>query len=59
MAQTHYTLMEKDFDSEMSNAWKIVDDAPEFDTANAAAEWLKAKGVEYLDNYRAILNWTD
>lgn len=59
MAQTYYRLMEKDFDAEMSNEWKWVDNAPKFDTITDAVEWLKAQGVKYLDQYRAVANWME
>jgi hypothetical protein len=59
MAQTYYRLMEKDFDTEMANDWKWVEDAPRFDTITDAAEWLEGKGVKYLDQYRAVANWME
>jgi len=59
MAKTTYRLMEKDYDSEQAGDWKWVEDAPTFDTVSDSAEWLLARGVKYLDNYRAIANWME
>ena len=59
MANTYYSLIEKDYDSEMSNAWKSVEGAPEFNTPSEAAEWLKSQGIAYVDDYRAVMSWAE